>query len=47
MRRAAPLVFSMWPSKIKLNEEKSKHVVLDQQNEFHKDANAAKRQSRP
>jgi hypothetical protein len=33
----------MCPGKIKLDEEKSKHVVLDQQDEFHKDANAAKR----
>jgi hypothetical protein len=42
----------MWPSKIKMDEEKSKHVGLDQQNDYgeafsYKDANATKRQSRP
>jgi hypothetical protein len=42
----------MWPSKMKMDEEKSKHVGLDQQNDCgpafsHKDANAAKGQSRP
>jgi len=42
----------MWPSKIKLDEKKSKHVGFDQQNDYgpafsHKDANAAKRHSRP
>ncbi len=29
---AAPTVLSMWPSKIKLDEEKSKHAVLAQRN---------------
>jgi hypothetical protein len=32
--RAAPLVHSMWPSKTKLDEEKSKHAGLAQQNGF-------------
>jgi hypothetical protein len=32
--RAAPLVHSMWPSKTKLDEEKSKHDSLAQQNGF-------------
>jgi hypothetical protein len=32
--RAAPTVLSMWPSKIKLDEEKSKHAVLAQRNGF-------------
>jgi hypothetical protein len=32
--RAAPAVLSMWPSKRKLVEEKSKHASLAQQNGF-------------
>jgi hypothetical protein len=41
----------MWPSKIKLGEQKSKHVGFDQQNDYgpafsHKDGKAAKRHSR-
>ncbi len=32
--RVDPLVFSMWPNKIKMYEKKSKHVVLAQRNGF-------------
>lgn len=32
--RAAPVGLRIWPSKIKMNEEKSKHAVLAQENDF-------------
>ncbi len=33
--RATLVVLNMWPYKLKLDEEKSKHVGLAQQNEVH------------
>jgi len=29
-----PLMLGMWPNKLKMDEEKSKHVILAQENSF-------------
>ncbi len=34
MLRASPPVLGMWPCKLKLDEEKSRHADLAQQNDF-------------